>query len=115
MALRVHGRVTLDLDGQPVQFDADGDAWTATVQRARVLRQMLSKLPPLPPPLSRSAPSSLPTTLVQQGVSLEVRDGRGPLVQLGCAANGRTLRIPFLMDVPHARLAGPWALLRLLF
>lgn len=115
MALRVHGRITLDLDGQPIQVVAEGDAWTATVQRARVLRQMLSKLPPLPPPFSRSDPLSLPTTLAQQGLSLEVRDGRGPLLHLGRAANGRNVRIPFVIDVPNARLANPWALVRLLF
>lgn len=115
MALRVHGRVTLDLDGEPVQFDADGEAWTATVRRFAVLRRMLSTLPPLPPPFSDADPLTVPATLARQGVSLEIRDRRGPLLQLGRAANERRLRVPFVIDVPHARLASPLALLRLLF
>ena len=115
MALRVHGRVTLELDGEPVRFDADGEAWTATVPRFRVLRRMLAALPPLPPPFARTDPLSLPATLARQGVSLEIRDDRGPLLHLGHAANERRLRIPFVIDVPHARLAGPGALVRMLF
>ncbi len=115
MALRVHGRVTLEVDGEPVHFDAHGDAWTATVRRFRVLRRTLATLPPLPPSFARTDPLALPATLARQGVSLEVRDHRGPLLHLGRAANERRLRIPFVIDVPHARLAGPLALLRLLF
>lgn len=115
MALRVHGRVTFDLDGEPVQFDADGDVWTATVRRFGVLRKALDRLPPLPPPISKLDPSSVPAMLSRQGLSLVIRDRRGPLLLLGRAANDRRLRIPFFVDVPHARLAGPFALLRLLF
>lgn len=115
MAVRVHGRITLELNGEPVRLDADGDAWTATVQRFRVLRRMLTRLPPLPPPFARTDPLSLPATLAQQGISLEVRDDRGPLLHLGRAANEQRLRIPFVIDVPHARVAGPLALVRLLF
>jgi hypothetical protein len=115
MALRVHGRVTLEVDGEPVHLDADGSAWTATVRRFRTLRGMLAALPPLPPPIAGTDPLAIPATLNDQGIDLEIRDGRGPLLRLGRGANGRRLRIPFLIDVPHARIAGPLALLRLLF
>jgi hypothetical protein len=114
MPLRAHGRVTLEVDGEPVHLAADGAVWTATVRRFRVLRRIAATLPPLPPPFGRPDPTELPATLAARGLSLEVRDARGPLLHLGHAAGARRLRIPFLLDVPHARLAGPLAWVRLL-
>jgi len=115
MPIRVHGRVNLEVDGEPVHFAADGAAWTATVRRSRVLRRLATALPPLPHPIGRPDPAALPAALAQQGITLQIRDARGPLLELGRAAADRRLRIPFLLDVPHARVTGPWALLRLLF
>lgn len=115
MPLRVHGRVSLDVDGESVLFAADGADWTATVSRFGVLRRLAGALPPLPHPFGRPAPATLPGMLAQQGITLEIHDARGPLLKLGRAAASRRLRVPFLLDVPHARVAGPWAWLRLLF
>ncbi len=115
MPLRVHGRVSLEVDGEAVDFAADGAAWTATVSRFRILRRVATKLPPLPYPIGRPDPATLPAALAHQGITLEIRDARGPLLELGRAAASRRLRVPFLLDVPHARVAGPFALLRLLF
>lgn len=115
MPLRVHGRVSLEMDDEAIHFAADGAAWTATVSRFRVLRRLATTLPPLPHPIGRPDPATLPATLAQHGITLEIRDARGPLLELGSAAASRRLRIPFLVDVPHARVRGPWALLRLLF
>ncbi len=115
MPLRVHGRVTLDVDGETVQFAADGASWIATVPRFRVLRKLVSALPPLPQPFGRADPAALATILARQGITLEIRDARGPLLELGRAAASRRLWVPFLLDVPHARVPGPRALVRLLF
>jgi len=115
MPLRVHGRVSLDVDGEAVDFAANGAAWTATVSRFRSLRRLAAKLPPLPHPIGRPDPATLPAALAQQGITLEIRDARGPLLELGSAAASRRLRVPFLVDVPHARVTGPWALVRMLF
>ena len=115
MPLRAHGRVTLEVDGEAVHLAASGAAWTATVSRFRTFRRLAAQLPPLPDPIGRPDPATLPTALARQGITLQIRDARGPLLELGRAAASRRLRIPFLVDVPHTRVAGPWALLRLLF
>ncbi len=115
MPVRLHGDLELEVDGAPVHLSADGASWRATVPRFGTLRKLLAAPPPLPVPLGSLDVATLPATLAAAGISLEIRDRYGPLLHLGHAAGSRRLRIPFVLDVPHARISGPLALVRLLF
>jgi hypothetical protein len=115
MPVRLHGELDLEVDGAPVHLSADGANWRATVSRFGTVRKMLAAPPPLPAPLGSLDVSTLPAKLAEAGISLEIRDRYGSLLHLGRSAGSGRLRIPFVLDVPHARISGPLALIRLLF
>lgn len=61
----------------------------------------------------RDTGQDAPRFLASQGLTIEVRDRRGPLFVAGAEAAGKTLRLPIVGKLRDVELARRTALLRL--
>ena len=112
--LAIEADLDLDIDGQAAKLTGTGQRLVLELSTARTLRGMLDiSLPHIAQvgdPRRNAA-----TLLTQGGLTLEIRDGRGPLLVLGKQAAGERLTLPGVGTFEDAKMASKTALLRLAF
>lgn len=117
MALAVEADLSLTVDGQAARLSGSGRQLTLYLASAAMLRDMLK----VSLPNVRSAGdkmrsfSSAPHLLKRAGLTLTIRDDKGPLLVLGEGANGKSYTLPFVGKIEDVALANTRAALRLVF
>ena len=111
---RVFADLNLEVNGQPAKFTGTGRHMRFEVDEARTLR-MLSRvsLPNFQRAGTPFVPTHVPTLLADEGLTLEVADGRGPLFVMGEEARGRGYSVPGVGRVDNVALVNKRAALRL--
>ena len=111
---RVIADIDLEIDGKPAKFTGTGRHMRFEVEEARTLRS-LSKvaLPDFQRAGTSFQPTHVPTMLADEGLTLEVADGRGPLFIMGEEARGKGYAVPGMGRVDNVTLVNKRAALRL--
>lgn len=115
----IHADLRLDIDGRSATLTGSGKRLTLELESARMVRTLSDiELPRLhgaaaKPHGTVANTRNMPGILAGLGLSVEVRDRKGPLFVVGADAAGASISLPFLGKVEHVSLAGVGALRRL--